>query len=444
MKRILTILMCLVMLFVSGCWSQKSTSDETADKTTAKKQTEDTREAKDKVILSFYASAPDDATKSYFNGAVERFHESNPNIEVEITLLPSSGADVNKKMNTAKISGMYPDVFVAFLNMIAPRGGVGEFAVLDDYIANWDGKDDVYRSVMDMGKLKGKQLALGFYPLPEVFAYRKDYFEEAGLDPEKPPKNWNELEEYAQKLVVRDDSGRVTRAGIDVPVIDGGSTTLEAFMRQNGSMVIDEANNKPAFTDDASIEALEFLGNLSAQNLTIPYDSTKSNTIPFINGNSAMTISNISVIKSMINNKPELEAAVGIAPVLENKERVAFCAQRFFTIGETSEHKDEAWEFVKFMMSKDEFWNRYKEMGVSPVRKSMEQQFIDDDPKINKYLLEYVEYGVGKPRVTWVFNYNKFISTAYEEVVTGKNDARSALETAYEGLKKELEDLNVK
>ena len=50
--------------------------------------------------------------------------------------------------------------------------------------------------------------------------YRKDYFKEAGLDPNSPPETWEELYDYAKKLVVMDDSGNVERGGFDVPISD--------------------------------------------------------------------------------------------------------------------------------------------------------------------------------------------------------------------------------
>src|SRR3984957_20142002 len=43
--------------------------------------------------------------------------------------------------------------------------------------------------------------------------YRKDFFREAGLDPEKPPKSWDEVAEMGKALMRKDANGTVTRAG---------------------------------------------------------------------------------------------------------------------------------------------------------------------------------------------------------------------------------------
>lgn len=47
----------------------------------------------------------------------------------------------------------------------------------------------------------GKMLSMPFNSSTPILYYNKDGFEQAGLDPEKPPKTWPEVGEYAKKLV---------------------------------------------------------------------------------------------------------------------------------------------------------------------------------------------------------------------------------------------------
>ena len=55
-----------------------------------------------------------------------------------------------------------------------------------------------------MGKYQGNQVALGIFPNPQVYAFRKDKFTEAGLDPQNPPATWEELKNAAEVLNERD------------------------------------------------------------------------------------------------------------------------------------------------------------------------------------------------------------------------------------------------
>jgi multiple sugar transport system substrate-binding protein len=65
----------------------------------------------------------------------------------------------------------------------------------------------------------------------DVYAlfWNKDLFEEAGLDPEKPPQSMEELAEYAKKLTKKDANGNLTQVGF-IPDFSWGHTDLYARM----------------------------------------------------------------------------------------------------------------------------------------------------------------------------------------------------------------------
>jgi sn-glycerol 3-phosphate transport system substrate-binding protein len=48
---------------------------------------------------------------------------------------------------------------------------------------------------------EGKMLSMPFNSSTPVLYYNKEAFEKAGLDPDKPPKTWPEVAEYAKKIV---------------------------------------------------------------------------------------------------------------------------------------------------------------------------------------------------------------------------------------------------
>lgn len=169
--------------------------------------------------------------EKYFNGAVTRFEAKNPDIRIKRTILPSPAKDIEARLNAGKLSNTFPDVFAAYLIFIGTRGAQGDFASMEEYFANWEDKDDLLGSAVEMGRFQGKLVGLGYAPAPLMQLYRKDYFEEAGLDPNKPPTTWEELHAYARKLVKRDSAGTVIRTGFDIPTMDSSNTFIEPFMR---------------------------------------------------------------------------------------------------------------------------------------------------------------------------------------------------------------------
>ena len=68
------------------------------------------------------------------------------------------------------------------------------------------------RTLSDYGKGRMwgyPQYGIDIYGL----TWNKDHFKEAGLDPEKPPRTWDEFRDYAKKLTKRDAQGNITRVG---------------------------------------------------------------------------------------------------------------------------------------------------------------------------------------------------------------------------------------
>ncbi len=431
MKKLMihSMLLSMIVGLVVGCSSNKPQQNS---------QPETTSPAEKQVSITFWFPGADKVNDDHFLQAVKDFEQSHANIKVETTVLPANAQDIETKLNAAKMSGTFPDVFSAYLVYMGTRGSRGEFAELDGYIEKWDEKDDIYESAYEAGVYQGKTYGIGFFPAPEILTYRKDFFSEAGLDPERPPTNWEELAEDAVKLTVKDSKGNVTRAGFDIPAISPALVFLEPFMRQNGSMVIDEDKGVPAFSDAASVEALQYIVDLHDQGVSIPYNYQKKDEIPFVNGNAAMSFLQTSQISSIIKNQPEWGKQLGFAPVLQHKKQVAFNGQRLFTIGSESKQKDAAWEFIQFMMSKEQMWKRYEELNIPVVRKSLEEQFINANPEMNKILLQYVEFGKGKAVVPWTSLANKHVSLAYEEALSKSKTPEQALKDAETNLLKEL------
>jgi ABC-type glycerol-3-phosphate transport system substrate-binding protein len=124
-------------------------------------------------------------------------------------------------------------------------------------------------------------------------------------------------------------------------------------------------------------------------------------------------------------------------PVMKRKEKKSFCGFRFFTIGKDSNYKERSWDFVTYMMSAEEMWNRYERVGIAVVRKSLDQRYASADP-INSLVTDYIQSGKGKYTVPWVQIGDKWLSQAYEETVSGAKSATQALNEAQEGVLDEL------
>ena len=82
--------------------------------------------------------------------------------------------------------------------------------------------DGFYPAFMSDAKFEGKTYSIPFQRSTPVLYYNKDAFRAAGLDPEMPPKSWDEMIEMGKKLVIKDDNGNVAQWGTRIPTVGLG------------------------------------------------------------------------------------------------------------------------------------------------------------------------------------------------------------------------------
>jgi LysM repeat protein len=112
-----------------------------------------------------------------------------------------------------------------------PRwAGLGALQPLDDLVKR-DGVDLdklFFKSSIDGSRWNGRLIQYPFKVATSLMVwYNKDLFRKAGLDPDKPPRTWAELEEAAKKPVVvagKKGSGEPAVAGPGEYVVKGGDS----------------------------------------------------------------------------------------------------------------------------------------------------------------------------------------------------------------------------
>ncbi len=124
-----------------------------------------------------------------------------------------------------------------------------------------------------------------------ILYWNKDAFKEAGLDPDVPPKTWAELEEFAQKLVKKDDAGNITRYGIQVPSDKAGYAywMLQTFtLTQDHFNLMNDDGTEVYFNDPKTITGLNFWKHLSDIGVMPVCPKWANTRNDFINQNTAM------------------------------------------------------------------------------------------------------------------------------------------------------------
>jgi len=138
-----------------------------------------------------------------FNASQDRIH---------VTMLSIS--EVDRKLLVATAGGNPPDVaglWSWITNVYADRGAI---IPLDAYCRKYGITADQYIPIYwQLSSYRGHVFALPSTPGNIGLYWNKRLFREAGLDPNRPPRTIEELDQYAEKLTKRDKSGGITQAG---------------------------------------------------------------------------------------------------------------------------------------------------------------------------------------------------------------------------------------
>ena len=134
----------------------------------------------------------------------------------------------------------------------------------------------------------GRTWGIPFQRSTILLYWNKKLFREAGLDPERPPTNREEMLAFAQKLTRYDTRGLPSQWGIQLP-----SSTFSYWMFQGltvGTSLTNSAGTVTRFDDPAAIEALRFWVDLSRKHKVHPPGIVEWGATPqdFLAGRTAM------------------------------------------------------------------------------------------------------------------------------------------------------------
>jgi ABC-type glycerol-3-phosphate transport system substrate-binding protein len=235
-------------------------------------------------------------------------------------------------------------------------------AQLGDGPGSW--KNSFYAEAVNTAYFKPVnqfQIPEGYYGIPiDVttlpMIYNKALFRKAGLDPEKPPKTWDDFIETGKKLKKSGVTGFVS-GWAETWLIYSLVTDL-AFNVMGEEKLINTFAGKVPYTDPDWIEVLGAFEKLQKAGFADPSLVTlgnKSAEQAFSFERSAITFNGSWAVNVYAGMNPKLEYAPFYPPALnpKNPSRVWFLAGSVFYVNAKSPNKSAAVEFLKWFTSKE-------------------------------------------------------------------------------------------
>ena len=238
------------------------------------------------------------------DGYAADFMKENGDIKVR-PIYAGSYVDTLTKAVTATKAGNGPQM--AVLLAVDAYSLVDDELILpfDTVVRNADDKawlDSFYPAFLRNGQIDGHTWGVPFQRSTIVLYWNKDAFKEAGLDPEKPPADWDEHVAFAQKATRR-DGDRVTRWGVEIPGSGFTYWLFQGLAIAAGSELANANGTKVNFSDPACVEALQYWIDLTKKYNAHPAGIVDWGTTPrdFLEGKTAMmwtTTGNLANIRA--------------------------------------------------------------------------------------------------------------------------------------------------
>jgi len=314
-----------------------------------------------------YGIPEKDATDSWSRAqraVFERFKELHP----EIDIVSASGLRIDvtspafdSDFLLAMAGGTAPDVIYVNFRKLGSYTNQGFLYPLNEYIAkDPQVMDRIIPSIRRAINLDGTVYSIPWAQYVMALYYRKDLFKEAGIDPNKPPKTWDEFYEYCKKLTVP-EKGQYGFGWAAYP--QGTPYHWVNFVWEAGGEVVERDSKgdwHAAFNTPQGVAALNFYRKMMSGEWVRPSDgkhfrgvASRTNTWKDDRdqGKIAMWFSDTS---DSVSRKPDVDPdLLGIAelPAGPGGKAAAINAGMW---GMNSQIKDKrvrdaAWEFIKFM-----------------------------------------------------------------------------------------------
>lgn len=361
---------------------------------------------------------------------VPAFEAKNPGIKVKTTIVDWSTA--NQQILAAAAGGGLPDV-MTFYSVDLP-GFAAKNVLLP--LADQLPEDKYLKNAVELSTWGGQWYAAPWTLKARTLAVREDFAKEAGLNADQIPATWSELEDWANKLVVR-DGDRITRSGFWVVTSHPYKTIQQfiPFLWSNGGRMFTADGCKAAFQGKEGVEALTFLNKLLNQDKVDFAGSVQADNVDLGQGKVAMVYSNIPV-RGWTKDFPDLakKNVVGFNPTPHSEGHTSYTeiGGNYLGIAKTSKNPQAAAKFVEYMTADPEAAAKAAALDsdVIPLVAGADSQYTKSNPAVQRLAAIIGEAGAGLPKHPDWPKIQNTVTAAISSVYLDKQDPAKALENA--------------
>lgn len=371
--------------------------------------------------------------------AVNLYMEQNPDINIEVEFMDWTG--YWDKLSTVAAGGNLPDIIQMDYAYLKRYQESNQLANLDEFIENGTIDTSKFQEgVVDSGSVDGSCYAISLGIQPPCMVYDKAIVEEAGVEiPEYP--TWEELYDIGQTIY--------EKTGVST-CLDPSMNTMLLLARSYGGYIYDDLEEGDSKAVQKHMEYVEKFSQAEfciSPELWAEKDAANVDTKPIVD---QTTWNDFPFACQM----PTIATAAGrdMGMCMHPKASDATAEQNylkpsmFFSIAETSEHKEEAAKFIDWFSNDVECNKILKgERGV-PVNSEVAEAISADLDDNTKRVFEYTEEAgqmtspIDPPEPTSASEISQLLETITEGIMYGEITAEDATDQFMSGAAEILQE----
>ncbi|MFF9156742.1 ABC transporter substrate-binding protein [Streptomyces sp. NPDC014846] len=364
--------------------------------------------------------------KSYFEGVIADFEHKYPGTHVKWVDQPAEGYP--DKLSADAAGGTLPDVVNVSPDLVAPLAKAGLALDLDKSAAQ-------YRSEYLPGAWAGHEVPglSGTYAFPWYLNtgplfYNKALFTKAGLDPEQPPRTYDELFADALRMAEKSDGKVATLANVP---------TIEDFGRY-GVPLMNKQGTGFAFNDAKGVKLLTKYKELYDAKALDPQALTatpESSGKKFLTGAVAMNPGSALDLGNFKKNAPGLYRSIGITDQITSTGHVNMYVMGVM-VNSRTEHTPAAVAFAHFVTDARNQMSFAKKVAIFPsTAGSLDDPYFTkddgtDETRVRTAAAKSLKNAVNYTPVLFSDQMKTALRNEVAKALQGKETPKAALDNA--------------
>jgi multiple sugar transport system substrate-binding protein len=287
-------------------------------------------------------------------------------LQIRATLVPQR--DFMTKFGVSLAGGIVPDLVAIDLIYMPRFTSIGQLLDITELVKAMPYHRQLVPSHVRLSTWDGRIYGIPFAVEGSFLLYNKALFVAAGLDPDKPPRDWQTLIDYAQQISA---TGTDTY-GFYFSGACGGCAifTIAPLIWASGGDIANEAYTESRLTSPEVQDVLQMYRTLWESG-SVPagaiVDGGENFSSAFLSGNIGMVAAGAFVIEQLDTRYTHIDYGISLLPG-QHGGASSFAGGDVIAIPKQAKHIDEARAFIRWFTERDVQERSFAAFGALPVR----------------------------------------------------------------------------